>query len=108
MRGWSATRPLTTKRSTGFDECAVPQIAERLLKLRGRIHHDRSVPRDRLLDRTSGHQQEADAFVARLHDPLVAAIEEHERPVLRLLRNTAPRHAIGLLGQHTLRSEERV
>ena len=31
-----------------------------------RVHHDRAVPGDRLLDRLAGDQQEADAFVARL------------------------------------------
>ena len=38
-----------------------------------RVHHDRPVPGDRLLDRLARDQQEADALVAGLHDDFVAA-----------------------------------
>src|SRR5262249_7308130 len=44
-------------------------------------HHDRAVPRDRLLDRLAGDQQKADALLAGLDGDLVAAVEQHKRAV---------------------------
>src|SRR6476646_7385533 len=54
-----------------LDEGAVAQLGYGLLKLRLRVHHDRSVPGDRFLDRFAGHEQEANALVACLHGDLV-------------------------------------
>ena len=54
-----------------LDEGAVAQFGYGLLKLRLRVHHDRSVPGDRFLDRFAGHEQEANALVACLHGDLV-------------------------------------
>ena len=68
-----------------LDERAGAQLADRLAQLLLGVHDDRSVPGDRLLERLAGHQQEADAFVARLHHDLVAAVEQHERPVAGLV-----------------------
>ena len=61
------------------------QLRKGLLQLGLRVHHDRAVPCDRLLDRLAGHEQEADAFVAGLHRDLVAAVEQHERAIAGLL-----------------------
>ena len=47
------------------------------------VHHDRTVPGHRLLDRLSRDEQEADPLVARLHHDLVAAIEQHQRSIAR-------------------------
>ena len=49
------------------------------------VHHDRAVPRDRLFERLAGDEQETDAFRTGLHDDLVAAVEEHERVVFRVV-----------------------
>src|SRR6185369_13839087 len=56
-----------------------------LLKLRLRIHHDRSVPGDWLLDRLAGHEQEANALVACLHGDLVTRVEKHKRAIAGFL-----------------------
>ena len=48
-----------------------------------RVHHDRAVPRHRLLERLARDQEEPHAVVAGLHRDLVAAVEEHERAVVR-------------------------
>jgi hypothetical protein len=54
----SATAPRTTgaRRSAALDERSVAQLGDRLLQLRLRVHHDRSVPGHRLLDRFAGDQ----------------------------------------------------
>src|SRR5258708_4484764 len=55
------------------------QLGERVAKLLLSVHHDRSVPRDRLLERFAGNKEEANSVVASLNDDFVAAIKEHER-----------------------------
>src|SRR5689334_23649803 len=67
------------------DERAVAQLAHRLVQFGLRVHHDRPVPGDRLLDRLARHQQEADALLAGLHRDLVAAVEHDQRAVAGLL-----------------------
>src|ERR1051326_5093567 len=79
------------------------QLRERLPKLLLRIHHDRAVPRDRLLERFPRAQQEPDALLARLHRELIALIEQHQRPVLRLRRRVRIRPS-DPLGRHLERS----
>src|ERR1041385_5199351 len=49
-----------------------------------RVHDDRPVPGDGLLERLPRHQEEPDPLVAGLHRDLIAAGEEHQRAVLRL------------------------
>ena len=84
--------------------CAVAQLAHRLLQLGLRVHHDRPVPGDRLLDRLAGHQQEADALLAGLHRDLVAAVEHDERAVAGLLAHERPRRPpVDSFGQHAER-----
>src|SRR5215467_11669158 len=65
---------------------ALLQFPKRLAQLFLRIHHDWSVPRHRLLERLAGHQQKPNPFFSRLHHQLIAAVEQHERPVVRLRR----------------------
>src|SRR5438093_13418186 len=57
-----------------FDEGAVPQLGIRGTQLLLRVHHDRAVPRDWLFNRFARHEEEANSLVARLDDPLVAAV----------------------------------
>src|SRR5688572_12870988 len=87
-----------SRRSAGkllsvFDEGAVAQLGVGLAQLFGRVHHDRSLPRHRLLERLSRHEQEPDPRRSRLHRDLVAAIEQNEGPIAHHVFHFA---AIGL------------
>src|SRR5262245_53812346 len=64
-----------------LDERPVLQLAIRAPQFVLSVHHDRPVPRDRLLDRLAGDEQETDALLARLHGDLVARVEQHERAI---------------------------
>src|SRR6185312_13574913 len=75
----------------------------RLAQFGLRVHHNRAVPCDRLLDRLAGHEQEADALVARLHGDLVAAVEQHQRAVARRFAEQDFLAVDLLLGQHAER-----
>src|SRR5258705_12316977 len=55
-----ASRSAASRR---LDERAVAQVLHRLLQFRLRIHHDRPVPRHRLLDRPARYQEKTDALV---------------------------------------------
>src|SRR5471030_1589523 len=68
-----------------FDERAGAELRDRLPQLRLGVHHDRSIPGDRLLERFSRHEQEPDALAARLYHDLVSAVEQHERSVSRFV-----------------------
>ncbi len=46
------------------------------------VHDDGAVPGDRLFEGLAGDEEEADAFVAGLHDDFIAAIEEDERAIV--------------------------
>src|SRR5258708_33041045 len=65
-------------RSALLDEGPVAQLGDRRLQLRLRVHHDWTIPGDRLLDRLAGNQQEADAVLAGQHRDLGAAVEQDE------------------------------
>src|SRR5438445_1417300 len=67
-----------------LDEGAVLQLGVRAPQLVRRVHHDGAVPRYRLLDRLSRHEQESDAGVASLLRHRVPAVEQHQRAVLHL------------------------
>src|SRR6185295_7798986 len=67
--------------SAMLDERAVLKFANGLLNFRIRVHHDRPVPGDRLLDRLARYKQEVNAFIAGLYRYLVAGVEQHERTV---------------------------
>ena len=73
------------------------------------VHHDRPVPRDRLFERPSRHEQEPDALVAGRHRDLVAAVEEHERSIAEHRRRRIVGHAdeLGLDRQRLRRIAER-
>src|SRR4051794_16559919 len=87
-------------RSSG-DERPVAQLVERLLQLILRVHHDRTVPSDRLFDRPARDEQEADAIVARLDHHFVAAIEQNERSIAGRAIDRRTRDAtVGLFGEH--------
>ena len=51
------------KKSLRVQEGAVLQLFERLAQFGGRVHHDRTLPSDRLLERAAGDQQERIGFV---------------------------------------------
>src|SRR6516164_3966004 len=67
-RGWLTER---RRRRPILDEGAVAQFGHGLLQLGLRVHHDRSIPGDWLLDRLAGHEQEANALFARLYGDFV-------------------------------------
>ena len=58
------------------DEVARAQVGEGLGQFFLRVHDDRAVPCNRLLDRLAGDQQETDAFLAGLHDHFIAGVED--------------------------------
>src|SRR2546426_724630 len=65
--------------SAMFDERSGLQFGYCLAQLFLRVHHDRAVPCNRLLDRLARYQKETDTLVAGLDSDLVAAVEEHQR-----------------------------
>ena len=76
-------------RSTVLDEVAGLQFAHGLAELGLGVHDDGAVPGDRFFERLAGDEQEADAFGAGLDGDFVAAIEQDERVVLRVVRRPA-------------------
>src|SRR5262249_20879102 len=68
--------------SRRFQKCSFLQFRECLPQLLLRIHHDRTVPGDRLLERLAGDQQEPHSILSRLNGNFVAAIKEDERAVV--------------------------
>src|ERR1051325_12199155 len=91
------------KSGSVLDKGAAAQLADRLLQFLLRIHDDRAVPGDRLLDRLPRHQQEADAALAGLHRDLVAAVEQHQRAIADQLAQQDLFAADLLLGQNSER-----
>src|SRR5262245_24582404 len=81
------------------DESPIAQLGDRLLQLGLGVHHDRAIPRNRLLDRLARDQQEPDALVAGLHRDLVPAVEQHERAVAGALADQGLSALAFLLGQ---------
>ena len=80
-----SSRPILARR-LGIEERPLAQFLERLAELLLRVHHDRAVPGDGLLERLSRDEKEPNPVVAGLHLDLVAAVEEHERAVVRFGR----------------------
>ena len=62
--GFSRTGPSGNIRST-LHKRPIPQIRQRLLDLLDRVHHERPVGHDRLVERRAGHQHEAHARLRR-------------------------------------------
>ncbi len=73
---------LSELRTKLLDERAVLQIGHRLPELLLRVHHDRTVPSHRLLDRFARYQQEPNPLRSGLHGDLIALIEQHQRVIL--------------------------
>src|SRR5262249_50219056 len=96
-----------TSRNSGPDKRAVAQYSDRLFELAARIHHDRSMPGHRLLDRLAGDQQEAEAAFAGLNLDLVAAIEQYQRAVTYRLAHQDLLAVDLLLGKHAERPRRR-
>lgn len=63
------------------DERPFAKLGDRLLQLLPGVHDDRPVPRNRLLERLAGNQQEPEPLVSRLNDHFVAAVEQDKRSV---------------------------
>src|SRR5579871_918048 len=84
-----STRPVQDARDCValpvLDEGAVVQLRDRLLQLSLGVHHDRAVPRDRLLDGLARDQQEADAFVSGLDRHLVTAVKQNQGSIASAL-----------------------
>jgi len=57
------------------------EFLERLPELLLRVHYDRAVPRDGLLQWLSRDQQEPDPFIPGLYRYFVTAVKEHQRAV---------------------------
>jgi fluoroacetyl-CoA thioesterase len=96
-------RQTTVVERSTLDERSVAQLGDRLLEFGLRVHHDRPVPRDRLLDRLAGDQQESDAVLASLDGDLVAAIEQHQGAVARPLPHQRFTILTRFFGQDTKR-----
>src|SRR5438445_13869357 len=62
-----------------LNESVILKFGNRLPELLLRVHHDRAVPSDGLLDRLARHQQESNPLVPCLHHDLVSAVEEYQR-----------------------------
>src|SRR5580658_3364973 len=99
-RGGFETRPYGHRKPGLLDERAAAQFGKGLLQFGLRVHHDRAVPGDRLLDRLAGNEEKADALLAGLHRDLVAAVEQNERAVAGLLARHDLAAALGLFGEH--------
>src|SRR5215475_4799318 len=96
-------QPAEMRRSALADERPVAQFGNRLLQLGLGVHHDRAIPRNRLLDRLARDQQEPDALLAGLDRDLVSAVEQHERAVAGALADQGLSALAFLLGQDSER-----
>src|SRR5205807_10347582 len=86
-----------------LNESVILKFGNRLPELLLRVHHDRAVPSDGLLDRLARHQQESNPLAPCLHHDLVSAVDEHQR----MIADVVHRPAIGfrdMLSQYRARS----
>src|SRR5204863_146690 len=65
-----------------LDERAVLELFDRLLDLLAAVHHDRTPPGNRLVERLTRHQEEPRRRVAGLHPDRIAILEDDEVTVL--------------------------
>ncbi len=95
---------LAANRDAGLaaNEAASVELGEGLANLLLRVHDDGAVPGYGLFNRLAGDEQEADAFGAGLDGDLVAAIEEDERVVGRVVYGRGV-WVGGCLGEDSLR-----
>src|SRR2546427_7118786 len=85
-----------------LNESIILKFGNRLPELLLRVHHDRAVPSNGLLDRLARHQQESNPLVPCLHHDLVSAVEEYQR----MIADVVHRPAIGfrdMLSQYRAR-----
>src|SRR3990172_3750358 len=61
------------RRSAMLDKRSVVKSRQRLSQLRLCVHHDRPVPRDRLLNRLARHKQKTNPFIPGLHSDFISA-----------------------------------
>src|SRR2546429_7911896 len=91
---WTAVRTKPLRCRSMLDERAVLELFDRLLDLPAAVHHDRTPPRNRLVERLSPHPEETRPRVAGLPPDRIAIPEDDEVTVLddrgRLLAETGP------------------
>ena len=68
----------TTNRLAVFEKSPGLKLAESLLELLPRIHHDRSVPGNRLPEGFAGDKQEPDSLFSSLNRHLITRIEQEQ------------------------------
>src|SRR5207253_8420135 len=79
---WTAVRTKPLRRRSMLDERAVLELFDRLLDLPAAVHHNRTPPRNRLVERLARHQEEPRRRVAGLHPDRIAILEDDEVTVL--------------------------
>ena len=85
------------------DEGAAVEFGAGLAQFRLGIHDDGTVPGDRLLERLAGDEQEANTFGSGLDDNFIAAVEQDERMVFRVVDRLRA-GVNGRLGEHRPRA----
>src|SRR5579872_318390 len=76
-----------TTRSPSFDKRAGFELAPGLSELLFGIHHNRTAPGNRFLDRLPRDEQKTDALLPSLDSDVVASIKQNQRSVARLGRD---------------------
>src|SRR5437588_9679510 len=97
MSSVSRCNPCTAGSQLLPQESAFLELFERLAELVLGVHHDRTVPGDRLLQRLARTEQKSDPILTGLDDDFVAAVEKDQRPVVRFgrRRGLEPLHPFG-------------
>src|SRR3989442_5685803 len=72
-----------------LNESVILKFGNRLPELLLRVHHDRAVPSDGLLDRLARHQQESNPLIPCLHHDLVSAVDEYQRMTAEVVHRPA-------------------
>ena len=67
--------------SAALDEGPISKLANGLLQLGLRVHHDGSIPGDGLPKRFPRDEQKPDSLFASLNRDLIATVEENERAI---------------------------
>src|SRR5262249_23212878 len=65
-----------------LQKCPLTKFGKGVAELLLGVHHDRTVPSDRLSEGFPGNQQETDAILARFHCYLVAAVKENQGSII--------------------------
>src|SRR2546429_2120028 len=78
---WTAVRTKPLRCRSMLDERAVLELFDRLLDLPAAVHHNRTPPRNRLVERLAPHQEEPPRPVAGLHPDRIAILEDDEGTV---------------------------